>query len=131
MADGNETRRSLAELRSRWPLSAVEKVEYWNSFAKKRHDLFGFGDILVGGPDAGFVIVQVTTRKQMSARRRKILGKLQVGDRNPQSSADYRVSCLLSWLRAGGRVLVQGWDQPEGRGTRWMLTEWEITEDLL
>ena len=138
MADGKETSRSLAELRKRWPAAAVEKVEYWNYFAPrkgggkgKRHDLFGFGDVLVAGPRPGFIIVQVTTKQQMSARRKKILGKPQAGDGNPQKHAEYRLACLTHWLNAGGRVLIQGWDQPNGPRTAWVMTEWEVTiEDV-
>lgn len=136
MADGKETARSLAELRERWPEAAVEKVEYWNAFIPranggrgKRRDLFGFGDVLVAGPEPGFVIVQVTTKKQMKARFDKILGKPQRSDSKPEEFAAYRLNCLKHWLNAGGRVLVQGWSQPNGPRTRWVLTEWEITQE--
>lgn len=129
MADGKETQRSLKHLRDLYPLSAVEKVEYWNSFAKKRHDLFGFADVLVAGPDAGTIYVQVTTRGCMSARRQKILGKPQRSDKDPEGAAKARYSRVLSCLRSGARILVQGWDQPGGKGTKWVLTEWEITDD--
>ena len=38
------TQRALKELRSRgWK---VDVVEYWNGFAKRRKDLFRFGDLV-------------------------------------------------------------------------------------
>ena len=125
MADGKETQRSLAKLRAEFPSSAVEKVEHWDHYAQRRHDLFGIADVLVAGPDSGFLLVQVTTRKQMSARRSKIKGKRQ-GTENP-ANGEYRVAAAKSWLEAGGRILIQGWEQPGGKGTRWECTEWEVS----
>ena len=85
--------------------------------------------MIVAGPDAGHVLIQVTTRGCMSARRSKICGKPQHGDGKPDVMAAYRLRCLLAWLGSGGRVLVQGWAQPGGTGTRHHMTEWEVTAD--
>ena len=50
----------------------VETVERWNSFARVKNDLFGIIDVLAVG--RGRTIgVQVTSRSNMAARRRKIL----------------------------------------------------------
>ena len=118
--------KTIALLRETYPDSAVEKVEHWNHFARRRHDMFGFADVVCAGPDSGFRLYQVTTRGQMSARRAKIKGKLQAGDKKPEEYAAYRRGCLDAWLAAGGRVFVHGWGQPGGKGTKWVLTEWEI-----
>ena len=137
MADGKETQRSLAAARKRWPGSAGEKVEWWDPFAStagpgrsipgRRHDLFGFADVLVDGPESGTIYIQVTTRKQMSKRRGKIYGKKQSGETSV--AAQKRQDNVRSVLAGGSRILVQGWDQPSGPGTRWIMTEWEILEE--
>lgn len=119
--------KTLAYLREKYPDAASEKVEYWNHYARRRHDLFGFADYICVGPEPGFILVQVTTRKQLSARRLKMLGKPQPSDKKPQEYAEYRVRSLYAWLAAGGRVLLHGWDQPGGKGTTWRRTEWEVT----
>ena len=131
MASGKETALDLAYLRDLYPSAVVEKVEYWNHFARRRHDLLGFGDILVVGPEPGFLLVQCTTRKQMSARRSKILGKPQPGDKKPAEYAEYRLRALGAWLSAGGTVEIHGWHQPRGKGTKWEVETWEVTQDEL
>lgn len=121
--------KSTALLREKYPTSVVEKVEHWNHFARRRHYLLGFGDLLCVGTESGFLLVQVTTRGQMSARRAKILGKQQPGDRKPAEYAEYRRKAAEAWLAAGGRIAVHGWHQPGGKGTAWEYTAWEITMD--
>jgi hypothetical protein len=136
MADGKETARSLAEARKRWPKSAVEKTEHWDAFAPrrdggrgKRRDLFGFGDMIVAGEDSGHILIQSTTKGCMAARRRKILGARQAHEKNTSKQAEYRVRCFLAWLASGGRVLIWGWHQPGGPGTRHILEEREVTRE--
>ena len=121
--------KTIKLLRDMPGLAIVEKVEYWNHFARRRHDLFGFADVIRVSVDGSFELYQVTTRGQMSARRQKILGKPQEGDKNPKEYAEYRFNALGIWLMAGGRVFVHGWGQPGGKHTEWLLTEWEITRD--
>lgn len=115
----------MAYLRDLYPLSTVEKVEHWNHFAKRRHDLFGWADILVTGVNSGFKAIQVTTRGQMSARRGKILGAMQASDKS-EEYAEYRLKALGNWLTGGGKVEVHGWGQPGGKGTKWELTVWPV-----
>lgn len=127
MADGKETQRSLAWCRETWPGSAVEVVEHWNHHARKRFDLFGFGDILVVGPKSGLVIVQSTTKKQISPHFRKILGKPQRGDSNPEEMAKRRVRAAIRTLKNPGRIIILGWHQPGGPRTVWEVAQKEVT----
>ena len=95
------TQRSTQLLRSEGWL--VARVEYWNSFAKKRVDLLGFGDLLAVHPrDRLIAIVQVTTRSNVAARRRKIL-----------SLEAHRL-----WCAAGGVIEIHGW-APNKRLPKW------------
>ncbi len=52
-----------------WPL--VQIVEHYNTFTKRRHDLFGIIDVLAVG-DKGILMVQVTSKSNMSSRIHKI-----------------------------------------------------------
>ena len=63
-------RRTLAELRADgW---TAERCEVWDSQTRKARDLFGVADVAAWHPTAGFMLVQVTSRANMSARRKKI-----------------------------------------------------------
>ena len=76
----------------------VERVEYWNSFTHHRVDLLGIADLLaLNGKD--LLLVQVTSRDNLSARRHKA------------SESDK----LKLWLAAGGKIIFHGWDKPEYR----------------
>lgn len=50
----------------------VEIVEHWNPWAKVRKDLFGFADLLCLADGAWPLLVQVTSRSNVSARVKKI-----------------------------------------------------------
>lgn len=68
------TQLTLKQLRKEGWTCAI--VEHWNSFAKIRQDLFGFGDILAI-PDPSFkegkpLIIQCSTLSNIPARRNKI-----------------------------------------------------------
>ena len=66
------TARSLALLRSQgWH---CEVVEHWNAFSRKRHDLWGWCDILCVAVAAypQVMAVQTTTKTNMKARIKKI-----------------------------------------------------------
>jgi hypothetical protein len=85
------TEKSLRLLRARGGL--VEKVEHWNSFARRRQDLFGFGDILHVAGDM-VTIVQTTSMSNVSARLKKI--------RESQAA--------VLWLESPHRCIeVHGW----------------------
>jgi hypothetical protein len=76
----------------------VAKTEHWNAFARRRQDLFGVFDYVAVKADeiAG---VQVTSRGNMAARRKKI-----------KKSEVY-----TPWLAAGGVILLIGYDKKKGR----------------
>lgn len=81
----------------------VEKTEHYNYFTKRRSDLLGVADLIaLDGKD--IILVQVTSRSNLSARRRK-------AERQPK---------LRLWLEAGGKFTLHGWDKPKHR---WRLKE--------
>lgn len=86
---------------------ACEVVEHWNSFVRRRMDLFGFIDVLALGQDET-VAVQVCTRDAMATRRAKIADHPNVG----------------FVRKAGWRILIHGWWQD--KAGRWQVK----TEDL-
>lgn len=91
------TQRSLALVKERGFQPWI--VEYWNSFSRKRVDLFGIFDILAVG-NGETLAVQTTSRGNISARVRKI------------ADSEYIAGCRES----GWRVEVHGWDKgPNGR----------------
>jgi hypothetical protein len=69
----------------------VQGVEHYNAFTKRRHDLWGCIDILAIADET--LAVQVTSKSNMASRIKKI----------EDSEA------LPIMLRAGWRVLVDGW----------------------
>ena len=90
------TQNSLRLLRKEGYLCAV--VEKWNSHARIRQDLFGFIDVLAIR-EGETLAVQVTSRKQVSTRIRKI--------------EDHEN--LAAVREAGWRIEVHGWDKPGNR----------------
>lgn len=104
------TARSLAHLRKHGAIAAV--VERYNSFSRKRTDLFGFIDIVALDDQPGVLGVQSTTVSNQSARVAKI------------QSQELAVA-VRWWLRAGNRIVVHGWAKRGARGKRktWTLAE--------
>lgn len=105
------TAQSLKLLRDQgW---TVQVVERWNPFAKRRVDLFGVVDILCMNSQSGFLGVQTTSASNVSARLTKI--------RNEPRA--------LTWLEAGGKLIVHGWSKKGPRGKRkiWECRIEEIT----
>lgn len=86
------TSRSLEAIRERGFAPWV--VEYYNSFSRKRVDLFGAWDIMAVG-NGEVLLVQTTSGSNVSARVRKI--------------ADNAFTPLLR--EAGVRLEVHGWRQ--------------------
>lgn len=85
-------RRTQAELQAEgW---RVAKCETLNPITRKSQDLFGVADLAAWHPDKGFMLVQVTARAAMSARRKKI--------RSTQPGIEKAV-----------RFEVWGWDNPK------------------
>lgn len=119
------TERSLGLLRRRgW---IVGNAERWNPVLKRRHDLFGFIDLVAmrplppmpswrAGPAAqtgGILGVQATVADHFAKRVAKVLAE----------------SRAKVWLGAGGRIVVHAWGLKGRRGARklWECTEREIT----
>lgn len=71
-------------------------VEHWNSFTRKRNDLFGFIDVLCLG-DSEVIGVQTTGRSNMSSRIKKIAEHENVA----------------AVRKAGIKILIHGWDKPD------------------
>lgn len=63
------TQRSLKYLRDAGYTVAI--VEHWNSFTRRRHDLFGMFDLLAVRP-AETLAVQTTSGSNVAARMRKL-----------------------------------------------------------
>jgi hypothetical protein len=105
------TSRSLAKLRNAGYLAEV--VEKWNSFIRRRKDLFGFIDVLaVRGNEV--LAVQSTSGTNVSKRIAKIRG-LQSHE---------------LWLASPNRrIVVHGWRKVGKAGERklWECREVELT----
>lgn len=96
----NPTQLTLRKLREDcWPL--VQVVEIWNPHARVRQDLFGVIDVLAVGP-GGTLAVQATSRKSVSARKRKM--------------SESEAPPIL--LAQGWDVVIWGWEKRKGR---WVL----------
>lgn len=97
----------------------------------RKSDLFGFCDLLLipqgGTSDTGWVYCQVTSRGHISTRLRKIQNEL---------TGTGQYATPMAWiarqiLERGDRILIEGWDQPKGPGTRWRSKErWLTLSDL-
>lgn len=91
----------------------VEGTEQINRYAQNRvvrNDLHGFSDLValkLDDPDEPMVYVQVTSRSNISARKRKILGE-SVG--KGQWAVPIRAIAEYI-LRRGDRIVIEGWRQ--------------------
>jgi len=84
----------------------VEKVEHFEFYTKRMHDMLDVGDLLaLNGKE--LLLVQVTSRGHLASRRTK----------STESEK------LKLWLQAGGKFLLHGWDKPL---YRWRLKEEEL-----
>lgn len=105
------TQRSLKKLRDEgWH---VWIVEHWNSFTRRREDLWGFGDILAIRDD-DCLIVQTTSGTNVAARLEKIRS----------------LAMASEWLRSRTRrIIVHGWAKrgPRGKRKTWTCREVEVT----
>ena len=105
------TKRTLAELKRRgWTAQVVER---YNSFAKRRVDLFGCIDIVVLAPD-GILGIQATGGIGSHAHRR---AKIEAEPR------------MKEWLAKGGKLQIWSWNKQGARGKRktWQLRVEEVT----
>ena len=112
MAKTSPTQRSLALLRKQGYRCAV--TEHWNSFVKRRQDLFSFIDVLAIAPR--MLAIQTTSGTNVAARIAKIL----------------ELDAAREWLEAGHRIIVHGWAKRGERGAvkRWTCREEEVTLEM-
>lgn len=104
------TTRTIKECESRgWAACIVER---YNSYSRHSNDAFGFGDILAIDDDPGALLIQLTTKHNMRARIKKILGECRDEARR--------------WLEAGNRIEVWGWAKQGPRGW-YALTDTPVT----
>lgn len=96
------TQRSLKYLRDAG--YRAEVVERFNSFTKRRHDLFNVGDILAIR-EGETLLVQTTSGSNVAARVKKIAESEAIGDIR----------------KAGWGVIVHGWRKSSRN--RWVLRE--------
>lgn len=84
-------------------------------------DAFGFGDILAAHPQKGILLVQATSRPNVNARIQKvtaadILGTSRAKGGPPVLRQNPVRLKLITWLHAGGRFEIWGWDRGTPRG---------------
>lgn len=84
----------------------VALVEHYNSFTKRKHDLYGCIDLLAIG-HGETIAVQVTSKANLSTRRHKI----EEAEAYPEM------------LRSGWKVVLHGWFKDKNR---WQLKELEL-----
>lgn len=82
------------------------RVEHANAWGRVSQDLWGaFDYIAVKADSPGVLFVQVTTKTNLSHRRKKIREA-------PETAV---------LLAAGNRVEIHAWHQPGGKGTAWRV----------
>ena len=98
------TQRTLRLLEKQGHRAAI--AEYWNAFAGRRVDLFGFIDVVALRPGA-IVGIQVTDGGKvggghLSHRKKKILGPCRED--------------AIAWLKGKGEIEIWAWRQVKPRG---------------
>lgn len=89
--------RSLKYFRDRG--YRAEMVERYSTHSGRSLDLFGFADMIAFDVNEA-ILVQITSRSNISARIRKITDDEEVNN------------CARAWLvREGRRIVVLGWDK--------------------
>lgn len=107
------------QARSRQLLSAagwtVATVEWFNVHTRRRHDLFGFGDLLAMKPGTAPCIIQVTSGSNVSSRLAKIAGLPEAGIA----------------LASGFTIEIHGWRKLKSNRNRWTPRILLVTQELL
>ena len=106
--------RSIDECRRRgWRAQVVEK---WVVQARRRIDLFGFGDLIALDGQPGALLIQATSTGNASSRVAKI--------------QDECAEAATEWLRAGNRIEVWGWAKRGAAGKRKLWTLRRVAVEL-
>ena len=85
----------------------------------RRKDLFGFADLVALSPDGALVFLQVTTRRHVGDRLRKI--RFQSTGTGQHETRMCELARRL--LEGGHRIIIEGWDKHDGR---WRCREREV-----
>jgi hypothetical protein len=82
-------------------------VERFNSFTKRRNDLFGFADLVLMQPGVGIVAVQATSGDHHADRKAKLLAEPR----------------CRTWIESGGIAELWTWAKQgeRGKAKRWTL----------
>ncbi len=107
------TQRSIEHLKKRGYRCAI--VEHWNSFARRRIDLYGFIDILAISPTETLA-VQTTTGANLAARITKAQALPSYADWLASEQCD-------GWHDPRRTVEFHGWAKRGARGKRKL---WEV-----
>ena len=99
------TSRSLAWLREHG--FTVQKVEYWDHYAKKRRDLFGVIDIVAINEQGITLGVQATSDTNRSHRREKACHESRL--RTWLSGCEHRIFEIHTWGKHGARGARKLW----------------------
>lgn len=93
-------------------------VERFNPFSKRKHDLFGFCDIVAIREGVGTILIQTTSGNggNRSSRRKKIFSE-------PRAAIA---------ARCGNRIEVWSWAKrgPRGKRKLWTLNREDLTAQL-
>ena len=106
------TQRTLAHCaRLGWPAQVVER---WIAPARRRVDLWGFGDVIAMDGLPGSCLIQCTTTGNAPSRVTKIKTECK--------------ALAVTWLEAGNRIQVWGWAKRGKAGARklWTLKVWDV-----
>lgn len=104
------TQLSLASYRKAGYTCQV--VEHFNSFARRRQDLFGFIDIVaICEEQLGVLGIQTTSKSNISARILKI-------KKEPVAK---------TWLMGGNMIVVEGWGK--NKAGRYEVVRYNVTLD--
>jgi hypothetical protein len=100
--------------------------EHWSEHARRRIDLFGFVDLVAVG-NGELIMVQTTTRHNLTGRLHKICDRLETVKRKvdgvllPVTRDNTRRLVALELLAAGVLIHVHGW--PRGERKRPVIHE--------
>lgn len=103
------TERTLNKLRKDGALPW--KTEYYNQWSRKRHDMYGWCDLVAMMPGNYLLGIQATSGSNVSARVKKILG----------------IPEAKRWLECGLKIEVWGWRKVKKKTARGTTVErWEV-----
>lgn len=112
----NASALSVDELRKRG--YTAEVVERYNAHTRRRHDLFGFIDILAIHPEHGFLAIQATSGQHGASHVHKIMDPDRAKTDKERAAAEKRVAAAETWLAAGGKLEIWAWRRVQEKTSR-------------